>query len=452
MRPCVPEVSHPAIRWSSRITFITAAAGAAIGLGNIWKFPYLVGENGGGAFVLVYLLCVLAAGLPIMMAETLLGRMGRKNPVDSLLSLSKTYQKTRLWALIGWLGITAGLAILSYYSVVAGWGMAYLFKMSGGFLANITPEESLRTFDELKSSPDTQTIWHSVFMVLTALIVGRGLKEGIESVTRIMIPCLLVILILLVGYGATTNGFAKSAAFLFQPDFSKLTGEGVLIALGQAFFSLGLANGTTLIYGSYLPEEVSIARTALWVASADTLAAILAGLAIFSIVFANGMEPSAGPGLIFETLPIAFGSMPLGWLFGTTFFILVFFAAITSAIALIEPAVSFLSEKWGLSRARASVIAASACWLLGLGTVHSFQQGKTSDGAHFYEVIDFLTADLMLPMGGILISVFAAWVVPKAISEAELDAGKAYSIWLLLTRFVAPLAVLVIFLRAMNWI
>lgn len=443
--------TQPAIRWSSRVSFIIAAAGAAIGLGNIWKFPYLVGENGGGAFVVVYLVCVLAAGIPIMMAETLIGRMGRGNPVRSMQTLAKTYGKTPLWRLVGWLGMLAGLLILSYYSVIAGWGMAYLFKITGGFLGHISSSQSHQIFQDLKTSPDIQTIWHTVFLGFTALIVGRGLTEGIERVTRIMMPTLVLILLILVGYGATTEGFSKSLAFLFMPDFNKLNGESVLIALGQAFFSLGLANGSTMIYGSYLPENVSIARTSLWVAFADTLAAILAGLAIFSVVFANGMAPGMGPGLIFETLPIAFGAMPMGWLFGTIFFILVFFAAITSAIALIEPTVSYLSERPGFSRAKASAIAAFGCWLLGLGTVESFSR-ESAEGTGFYEFIDFATADLMLPIGGILIAVFAAWILPRSQSEAGLDAGKPYPIWLFLTRYVAPLSVTLIFLKAMKWI
>lgn len=444
------QKSHQPIRWSSRIAFITAAAGAAIGLGNIWKFPYLVGENGGGAFVLVYLLCVLGVGLPLLIAETLIGRMGRGNPVSSVRELAKRYRGTPLWSLVGWVGILAGFLILSYYSVIAGWSMAYLFKMGGGFLSGITPAQAQATFSELQGSGDVQVIWHSVFMALTGLIVARGLSEGIESVTRFMIPCLLIILLLLDFYGATTSGFGQSLEFLLKPDFSKLTGESVLIALGQAFFSLGLANGSTMVYGSYLPDDVSISKTTAWVALADTLAALMAGLAIFSVVFANNMSPSMGPGLIFETLPIAFNQMPLGGFFGTIFFVLVFFAAITSAVALIEPAVSLLTEHFHLSRSKASTYATASCWLIGLGTIGAFRGTLTLSiaGMNFYEGIDFLTANLMLPIGGIMIAIFAGWVIPRQEREKQLDLGSHSQTWERLVRYFAPAAVLLILLEA----
>lgn len=442
--------AHQPIRWSSRIAFITAAAGAAIGLGNIWKFPYLVGENGGGAFVLVYLLCVVGVGLPIMMAETLLGKMGRANPVQTMKKLAQRYQASPAWSVVGWFGVLAGFLILSYYSVIAGWSMAYLFKMAGGFLTHITPKEAHETLTELQASPDVQVIWHSVFMALTVVIVSRGLSKGIESVTRLLIPCLLVILLILDIYGATTSGFGQSLEFLLKPDFSKLSGESVLIALGQAFFSLGLANGSTMVYGAYLPDDVSISKTTLWVALADTLAAMMAGLAIFSVVFANQMSPGMGPGLIFETLPIAFSAIPFGGFFGIVFFVLVFFAAITSAVALIEPAVSMLSENYTMTRTRASVIAGGLCWLLGLGTVGAFRGTflLTINGKNFFDLVDFITADLMLPIGGILIALFAAWVIPSKDSEEQIDLGTHYAFWVILSRFVAPAAVLLILLES----
>ncbi len=441
---------HAPIRWSSQIAFITAAAGAAIGLGNIWKFPYLVGENGGGAFVLVYLACVLAVGLPLLIAETLLGRLGRRNPVETMRILAKRYKSSPLWSITGWFGAIAGFLILSYYSVIAGWSMAYLFKMAGGFMGGITPELAHQILTDLQGSSDVQVIWHTIFMVLTGVIVARGLAEGIEAVTRFMIPCLLVILLILDVYGATTGGLGQSLEFLLKPDFSKLSGESVLIALGQAFFSLGLATGSTMAYGSYLPKEVSISRTTAWVAIADTLAAMMAGIAIFSIVFANKMSPDVGPGLIFETLPIAFSHMPLGGFFGTIFFVLIFFAAITSAVALIEPAISLLSETYQLTRAKAALYAGGVCWLLGLGTIGAFRGSLEFHvhGMNFFELVDFITADLMLPIGGILIAAFVGWVMPAKDREAKLDLGSYASIWLTLTRYVAPAAVFIVLLEA----
>lgn len=439
-------------QWSSRMAFILAASGSAIGLGNIWKFPYLAGQNGGGAFVLVYLLCVLAIGIPIMIAETMLGRRGRQSPINTMLTLAEEAQASRHWRWAGWLGVASGFLILSYYSVIAGWSMAYIFKFGLGFMDHVSAAHAQEVFVELKSSSIIQAVWHTAFMAATLLIVSRGVNEGLERSTRIMMPGLLLMLVALDIYAMTTGGFGKGMAFLFEPDFSRLTGEGVLVAMGQAFFSLGLGMGSIMVYGSYLPAHVSIARSSVIVASADTLVALMAGVAIFPIVFANQLEPGMGPGLIFETLPIAFGKLPGGGMLGFAFFVLVFFAAITSAIALIEPAVAFLSENLGHSRSEAAWWSGLVCWALGLGTVFSFSAEGEAEGAgrNFFEWIDLLTADIMLPVGGILVALFAAWVVKREVSEAELEMGQAYPWWLALTRYVAPAAVAVVFLRAVG--
>jgi NSS family neurotransmitter:Na+ symporter len=439
-------------QWSSRMAFILAASGSAIGLGNIWKFPYLAGDNGGGAFVMVYLLCVLAIGIPIMMAETLLGRRGRQSPINTMLTLADEAKASPAWHYAGWLGVIAGFLILSYYSVIAGWAMAYILKVGGGFMNHVDAKAAQEVFQDLKASPDIQIIWHTLFMAATLLIVSRGVSGGIERATRIMMPGLLIMLLLLDGYAMTTGGFGQGMAFLFEPDFSRLSGASVLTAMGQAFFSLGLGMGSIMVYGSYLPAHVSIARSTLIVASADTLVALLAGIAIFPIVFANHLEPGMGPGLIFETLPIAFGKMPGGSLFGLLFFALVFFAAITSAIALIEPAVAWLTENRGLSRPKAALWSGLGCWFLGLGTVFSFNvgSGAIGFGKNFFELVDFLTADIMLPVGGILIALFAGWIVKREVSEAELEMGRAYDFWRALVRYVAPVAVALVFLRAIG--
>lgn len=437
-------------QWSSRMAFILAASGSAIGLGNIWKFPYLAGDNGGGAFVLVYLVSVIAIGLPIMIAETMLGRRGRQSPINTMLTLAAESKASPAWHYAGWLGVLAGFLILSYYSVIAGWSMAYVFKMGGGFMTGIDAVGAIQTFQDLKNSPEILLIWHTAFMVATIAIVSRGVSEGIERATGFMMPGLFLMLLLLDGYAMSTSGFGAGMRFLFQPDFSRLGGDSVLIAMGQAFFSLGLGMGSIMVYGSYLPDHVSIARSSFAVAAADTVVALLAGIAIFPVVFANQLEPTMGPGLIFETLPLAFARMPFGAGFGTLFFVLVFVAAITSAVALIEPAVAFLSENLGLSRRRASVYSGFGCWLLGLGTVFSFQGGTepARSTRSFFEWVDFLTADLMLPIGGVLVALFAGWILPRQSSESELELGRAYPFWRLMIRWVAPLAVLVIFLRA----
>lgn len=439
-------------QWSSRLAFILAASGSAIGLGNIWKFPYLLGEHGGGAFVLIYLLCVLGIGLPIMMAETMMGRRGRQSPINTMATLADEAHANHAWRYVGWLGVLAGFLILSYYSVIAGWSMAYTFKMGGGFLDNISSEAAKRTFEELKSSPDTQLVWHTAFMTATAIIVSKGVNQGLERVTRIMMPGLLLMLFALDFYALGSGGFGEGMEFLFKPDFSRLTAESVLVAMGQAFFSLGLGMGSIMVYGSYLPDHVSIARSTVFVAFMDTLVALMAGVAIFPIVFSNQLLPGMGPGLIFETLPIAFGQMPGGTLFGTLFFILVFFAAITSAIALIEPAVAWLTENRGLNRSRASLYAATACWTLGLGTLLSFNNWSTVTwfGKNIFELIDFITADLMLPAGGILIALFAGWIMNQRESEKELELGSRYRYWQILTKYVAPASVFIVFAHAMG--
>jgi NSS family neurotransmitter:Na+ symporter len=287
-------------------------------------------------------------------------------------------------------------------------------------------------------------------------VVSRGVSGGLERLSRFMMPALLLMLLMLDVYAMNSGGFGQGFAFLFNPDFSKLTGGGVLVAVGQAFFSLGLGMGSIMVYGSYLPSDVSIARSSLFVIAADTLVALLAGLAIFPLVFANGLMPSMGPGLIFETLPIAFGQMPGGWLIGMLFFALIFFAAITSSVALIEPAVAFLAENKGLNRDKACLLSGVACWLTGLGTVFSFNIWSDVKwfGKTIFELVDLLTAEIMLPIGGVLVAVFAGWVMSKADSASELNLQdpRHYRTWQILVRYIAPLGVILVFLDALGLI
>lgn len=443
-------------QWSSRMAFILAASGSAIGLGNIWKFPYLAGQNGGGAFVMVYLLCIAGIGIPIMIAETMLGRRGRQSPINAFATLADEARGSRNWHYAGWLGVAAGFLILSYYSVIAGWAMAYIFKVNSALFDHISAVNATRLFDDFKSSPEFVLIWHTLFMAATVIIVSRGVSGGLERATRFMMPALFVMLIVLDVYAISSGGFGQGFSFLFNPDFGKLSGAGVLAAMGQAFFSLGLGMGSIMVYGSYLPSHVSIARSSLFVASADTLVALMAGLAIFPIVFANKLEPTMGPGLIFQTLPIAFGQMAGGWLFGMLFFVLVFFAALTSSIALIEPTVAWLSENQGISRRRSSLYAGAACWLFGLGTVFSFNLWSEVKwfGKTLFELVDFLTANLMLPVGGVLVALFAGWIMQREISKSELEMGEgpAFDIWRVLVRYVAPIGVAIVFLDAFGMI
>ncbi|OUR72191.1 sodium-dependent transporter [Methylophaga sp. 41_12_T18] len=442
-------------QWSSRWAFILAATGSAVGLGNIWKFPYIAGENGGGAFVLVYLLCIACIGLPIMMAEVMLGRRGRQNPINSLETIAKDEQASPLWKYLGWSGIAAGFIILSYYSVIAGQAMAYIFRAFSGVFEGVTADGAENIYATLKQDPERLLAWHTLFMMITMTVVARGVQHGLEKTVRFLMPTLFLILILLVGYAASTGEyFNQAVSFLFKPDFSQLTSEGVLIAMGHAFFTLSLGMGAIMAYGSYLPKETSILQVSITIAIADTLVALLAGLAIFPLVFANDMQPSSGPGLIFETLPIAFGHIAGGEFFGGLFFTLLVFAAWTSAISLIEPAVAWLVENRNVSRRRACVYIGSSAWFVGLLTVFSFNIGSewTLFGKTAFDLFDYLTANIMLPLGGLFIAIFAGWFMKQDSSTEELAITRPifYHGWRILIRYVTPTAVVIIFLKGIG--
>jgi len=442
-------------QWSSRWAFILAATGSAVGLGNIWKFPYIAGENGGGAFVLVYLLCIACIGIPLMMAEVMIGRRGRQNPVNSLLSIAQEENKPRYWRYLGWSGVLAGFLILSYYSVIAGQAMAYIFRSFSGVFEGVTADGARSIYSALTGDPERLLAWHTVFMVFTMVIVDRGVKGGLEKSVKFLMPALLAILLLLVGFSANTGDyFSQAVDFLFKPDFSKLTGEGVLIAMGHAFFTLSLGMGAIMVYGSYLPKNTSIAKVSITISIADTMIALLAGLAIFPLVFANGLETGAGPGLIFHTLPIAFGHMAGGAFFGGMFFLLLVFAAWSSAISLIEPAIAWLVENKNVSRRRASVYAGFATWLLGLLTVFSFNIGShlILFGKTMFELLDYLTANIMLPLGGLAIAIFSGWIMSQNSTQEEfaIEYPIFYQLWRILIRYITPAAVVIVFLNVIG--
>jgi NSS family neurotransmitter:Na+ symporter len=448
-------------QWSSRLAFILAATGSAVGLGNIWKFPYIAGENGGGAFVLVYLVCIAVIGIPIMMAEVMLGRRGRQSPINTMRTLAREENASRHWKWLGWAGMLGGFLILSYYSVIAGWALAYVFRVGSGVFTGLTPDGVQSIFGSLVGDPERLLAWHTIFMVMTMFVVARGVSHGLEKAVRLLMPALFVLLLILVGYAWNSGGFHQGLEFLFKPDFHRLTGNGVLIAMGHAFFTLSLGMGAIMVYGSYLPDSASIAKTSVAVSVMDTVVAILAGLAIFPIVFANGLEPGVGPGLIFQTLPIAFGHMDYGAFFGMLFFILLVFAAWTSAISLIEPAVAWLVENKRMSRVYASMTAGLATWAFGLLTVMSFNRwsdikllanvGVFHDSTIF-DLLDYLTANIMLPLGGLLIAIFAAWKMSRESSMDELNMGDRffYPLWRFLVRYITPIAVIIVFLHAIG--
>jgi len=440
--------------WSSRVAFILAVTGSAVGLGNIWKFPYMAGVNGGGAFVLIYLGCVLIVGLPIMMAEIMIGRRGRRNPVATMAILGEEESGQPVWGLVGLMGVMAGFIILSFYSVIAGWTVAYTFKAAANEFVQQDAAALSAAFGAFVANPLITGAWHTLFMAVTVSLVALGVEQGLEKAVRLMVPALLILLLVLLGYAINSGSFGAGVEFLFRADFSKVNGAMVLAAMGQAFFTLSVGMGAIMAYGAYLPQEASIAQTSIAVVLADTSIAILAGLVIFPIVFANGLDPAEGPGLIFQTLPLAFGQLPGGSVFGTLFFVLLAFAALTSAISLMEPAVAWMVESRRLSRPVSAVIVGIIIWLLGFLSVLSFsslREFRFLKGTLF-DNFDYLTSNLMLPLGGLLITVFAGWVMCGNSSSDELDpaAGFVYRAWHFLTRYVAPVAVVLVFLNAIG--
>lgn len=439
--------------WSSRMAFILAVTGSAVGLGNIWKFPYIAGQNGGGAFVVVYLVCVFVIGMPVMMSEILIGRRGRRNPVATMALLGEEEGSSRQWQWVGMLGVVAGILILSYYSVIAGWTLSYVQKTVSGVFSGATPAEVRDEFSRFTGNWVAVFGAHTLFMAMTTLIVARGVERGLEQAVRFMVPALLLLMLTLLGYSINSGHFGAGLDFMFTPDFDALTWGSVLAAMGQAFFTLSLGMGAVMAYGAYLPEETSITGASASVVVADTVIAMLAGLIIFPLVFANGLDPADGPGLVFETLPLAFGQMTGGVFFGTIFFVLLVFAAWTSAIGLMEPAVAWLVEQHGRTRSQAAAIVGALIWTIGIGTALSFNvlaDFKFARGT-VYENIDYLTSNIMLPLGGVCIAVFASWVMCRNSSAEELGgAGKIYNVWRFCARYVAPVAILFVFLKAVG--
>ncbi|MEZ5598093.1 MAG: sodium-dependent transporter [Pseudomonadales bacterium] len=437
--------------WSSRWLFVMAAAGSAVGLGNIWKFPYLTGENGGAAFVLVYLVSIMLVGIPIMIAEVLLGREGRNSPITTMRELIQAHHRRSFWVLIGWMGVLAGFLILSYYSVIAGWALYYMWEMATGAMAGTSTAMANQTFNDFMANPWLMLLCHTLFMVATVAIVRKGVVKGLETAIRIFMPLLFVLLMVLLGYSVFSGAFGQGFSFMFDFKWEDVTAGTWLLAMGQSFFTLSLGMGAMMAYGAYVPRETSIASTVFTIAGLDTLVSLAAGLAIFPIVFANGLEPGQGPGLMFVTLPLAFGQMPLGSIFGLLFFMLIGFAAITSAISLTEPVLAYLVEEYNAKRARVAISIGVICWLLGIGTVLSFNAWADVkvDGTHtIFEFVDYITQNIMLPLGGLLIALFCAWQLPRKIVADQLGitSGWVWAVWKLLIGIVAPLGVLAVFL------
>lgn len=441
--------------WASRWVFILAATGSAVGLGNIWKFPYIAGENGGGAFVLVYLLCVLFVGMPILVAEIVVGRRARAAPINAVRKLAAESGARKSWVAVGWLGTLAAVLILSFYSMIAGWSLHYTVQMGAGALVGADGARAAGAFDALLASPATMLLWHSMFMAMTVFVVARGVQAGLGRAVRWMMPLLAVLLVLLVGYAMTTGHFLEGARFLFAVDFSKLSGGAVLVALGHAFFTLSLGMCAIMAYGAYMPREQSIASAAFVIAGMDTLFALLAGLAIFPILFAHGLSPGQGPGLMFVALPLAFGNLPLGEVFGVLFFVLVTIAAWASSISLAEPVVAWAVEK-GYGRTGASIAVGVFCWALGILSILSFNllpaESFAIAGKSVFDALDFLATNVMLPLGGLLTAVFVGWALKetRVMKELAIDNQVLYIGWRISVRIVAPLAILMVLLGSLG--
>ncbi len=442
-------------QWSSRVAFILAVSGSAVGLGNIWRFPYVAGENGGGAFVLVYLICVFAIGLPVMMSETLLGRRGRRNPVSTMELLGEEESGTRHWKWVGVVGLITGVLILSFYSVIAGVGLAYLADSFTGTFNGIDAAGVGELLDGHLTDWRQVGIWHTLFMTGTLVIVALGVERGLERAVRVLMPALVLLLLCLLVYGMFQGSFMEGVRFLLVPRFSELSSGAVLEALGQAFFTLSVGMGAIMAYGAYLPGNASITQTSVAVVLADTGVAILAALVIFPIVFANdGLESTAGFGLVFQTLPIAFGSMPGGQVVAVLFFLLLAFAAVTSAISLMEAAVAWTIEKLDFNRAMACASIGFIIWAVGWLTVMSFGpwQDRTFWQGTIFDNIDYLTNNILLPAGGLAIVVFAGWVMARNSTWDEIapTSDWVYRSWQISARYLAPLAIVLIMLNAVG--
>jgi NSS family neurotransmitter:Na+ symporter len=442
----------PRSTWSTRWAFILVTIGSSVGLGNIWKFPYMTGSQGGSAFVLVYLICVALIGLPLLMAEILIGRRGRGNPVFSMLKVAEESGVSSWWGMLGWLGVVGAAMILSYYSVVAGWIVDYLFQAGAGARAE-TPEAAAAGFAALLADPWRLILWHTVFLALTVGVVARGVISGIERANKVLMPALFIILLFLTLWGGWVGDMRQAWHFMFDFKPEALTGQVILAALGHAFFSLSLGMGAIMAYGSYLNKADSIANTSLWVTLASTLVGLFAGLAIFSLTFHHGLAASSGPGLILETLPLVFSHMPGGRWVGTLFFLLVLFAAWTSAISLVEPFVSWLTERLRARRFIAAWGVGLVVWIGGVAVCLSFN--RWSDwklfGLNLFEQVDYLTSRIMMPLSGLAIALFVGWVMKQPAVRDEIRlSGASFHVWYTVLRYITTVAIVLVFLRALE--
>ena len=440
--------------WSSRFAFLMASVGFAVGLGNIWRFPYVTGENGGAAFVLVYLACAFGIGVPILMAELLIGRRGQGSPPSAMANLAGQNGKSKHWRLVGGMGLLAAYTIEIVYAVVVGWVLWYLFKAITTGFVGVDAAAANAEFASVLDDSLGMLAWTLVGLAITGVIIYAGVKNGIERAVVIMMPMMFLLLLGLAVYNYFAGGFEQALHWLFTPDFSKIGFATVLAAIGQAFFSLGVGMAGMMVYGSYLPKSIPITQSVLIIVVADTGVALLAGLVIFPAVFHHGMDPAAGAGLIFQTLPVAFAQMPGGYLFSVLFFLILSVAGITSMVGLVESVNAWLEDRFNMPRHKSAVLVVGSVAVFSVLSILSYNvMGELGMGdKNFNDIMDYFSNQILLPLGGLLIAIFAGWAMKKEATRDELTSltTGAYNLWHFLIRFVVPPALLVIFVMGVS--
>ena len=440
-------------QWSSTWGFLLAAVGFAVGMGNIWRFPYQLGENGGAAFLIIYLLCALAIGLPLLITEISMGRRGGASASASVVNVAREVGASSKWGFIGNLGIFCAFIILTYYTVLSGWTLDYLVKAATGAFANADAEATATMFADLLGNPWVLMFWNTVVHILIIIVISHGIQSGLERAVKILMPALFGAIIIMVLYGIFAGDMGATLRFLLEPDFSKITFGTLMAAIGQAFFSIGIGMGSLIVFGSYMPKDFSIPRSSTYVIFMDTGVAVLAGFAIFPLVFAYGLNPGGGPGLIFQTLPLAFGQMPGGQLFGSIFFILLIAAALSSCLGLAEGVTNWLDEHMNIPRKKGVLWASGTAWVIGIASILGFSTWKEGwedlgllywipsyAGKDIFDTLDTLAANNLLLIGGALSAIFFGWFVPKALKldEMNVEDGAFFAFWRFMIRFVIP--------------
>ena len=430
------EIGRKTETWGSKFGFIMAAVGSSVGLGNFWRFPYTAGENGGGAFIIIYLLCVAFVGLPLLMAEYSMGRKSGMSAIEGVQSLARAESKSLNWGIVGWVGTITATFILSFYVVISAWLMAFTLQALGGNFGGMDAASSGANFENTIGQGEHPLVskWYmllllAIFLVANIVVVGRGVKGGIERAATILMPAFFIMLVVVVGFGLATGDAARAAEFLLTPKWDQVGFNTFLEAIGQAFFSIGIGVGLMITYGAYLSRSTNIPRSSGLIAGSDTLVALIAGFAIFPVVFAAGLDPAGGPSLFFVSMPVAFGSIPGGAIIAVVFFALALFAAFTSSISLLEVSVSWLEERQGVTRLGAAMGMGFILFVVGAAYVFSLE---------YLDFVDFVTGNILLPLGGLLAVIFAGWILSRDMMTSEIGEGFVMNVWRFLMRWFVP--------------